>query len=217
MEESPVPTTARAPDPDSDLVRRARGGEYDAFQALVDRHERDLYRLAMRIVRQRQDAEDVVQDTFLSVMEHLGDFREESTFRTWVVRIATNHALNLLRKRRGTVTVSPEAGHPDGEEGSLPHPEFIAPWRDNPEEIAGRKETGEVLARALGLLDEKHLAAFVLRDLEGMSTEDAARTLGISEANVRVRLFRARLALREELTRAFGDESRKVTGGHSHE
>jgi RNA polymerase sigma-70 factor (ECF subfamily) len=201
-------------DPDGDLVRRARKGDYDAFQALVDKYSREVYNLALRILRQQQDAEDIVQETFLSVIEHLVDFREESKFRTWLVRIATNHALNVLRKRRGITAMPAERGPED--EG-LPHPEFIAPWKYNPEEIADRSETREVVEKALERLDEKHLAAFVLRDLEGLSTEETAEALGISETNVRVRLFRARLVLREELTRAFGDEAGRVTGGHHHE
>ncbi len=204
-----------AADPDLDLVRRARAGEYDAFRALVEKYERELYTLAKRIVRQRQDAEDVVQETFISVMEHLASFREEALFHTWLVRIATNHALSTLRKRRGTVTVATEEDADD--RAGLPHPEFVAPWADNPEVIAGRKETGEILQKALERLDEKHLAAFLLRDVEGLSTEETARALGLSEANARVRLFRARLVLREELTRAFGDERSRVTPGHAHE
>jgi RNA polymerase sigma-70 factor, ECF subfamily len=201
-------------DPDVDLVRRARKGDYDAFQALVDKYGREIYNLGLRILRQQQDAEDIVQETFLSVIEHLVDFREESKFRTWLVRIATNHSLNVLRKRRGITTVPAEGGADDE---PLPHPEFIAPWKYNPEEIADRTETREVVEKALGHLDEKHLPVFVLRDLEGLSTEETAEALGLSEANVRVRLFRARLVLREELTRAFGDEAGRVTGGHRHD
>jgi RNA polymerase sigma-70 factor, ECF subfamily len=204
----------KSADPDLDLVHRARAGDFGAFQALVSRYERELYTLAVRIVRQRQDAEDVVQETLLSVMEHLEDFREESTFHTWLVRIATNHSLNVIRKRHGVITVAPGD---ESDEGGLPHPQFVAPWTDNPEAIADRNETQEVLNRALAKLDEKHLLAFLLRDVEGMSTEEAARTIGISEANLRVRLFRARLVLREELTRAFGDEKGRVSLDHRHE
>ncbi len=203
----------QAPDPDIHLVRRARGGDFDAFQDLVSRYERQVYTLALRILRQREDAEDVVQDTFLSVMEHLPDFREEATFHTWLVRIATNHALNVLRKRKGTLPVS---SREDAGEKGLPHPEFIAPWRDGPEAIAELKETRELLTKALEALEDKHLVVFLLRDVEGLSTEETARALGISDANARIRLFRARLTLREELTRAFGDERNRVVPSHSH-
>src|ERR1041385_7447216 len=202
-------------DPDIDLVHRARGGDFAAFQDLVARHERRLSPRALRILRQPQDAEDAVQETFLSVLEHLRAFREESSFHTWVVRIATNHALGLLRKRRGTVTALRDDDG-DDDRAPLPHPQFIAPWEDNPEEIVKRKEVSELLGKALETLSEKYLTAFLLRDVEGVSTEETARILGISEANVRVRLNRARLFLREELTRTLGVPERRAMPSHPH-
>ncbi len=207
----------RTIDPDSELVRKAKRGDYDAFQKLVSKYERRLYTLALRILRQREDAEDVVQEAFLSVMEHLEEFREESTFHTWIVRIATNHALNLLRRRKTMKRVTAEETQDEDEEAPLPHPEFIAPWQDQPEAIANRKETQELLAGALERLEEKYLEAFLLRDVEGLSTEDTAKALGISEANARIRLFRSRLMLRELLTRTLGDEKNRLFPDHSHE
>ena len=188
-------------DPDHDLVSRARKGEFEAFRELLEKYQARLYTWALRIVRQEEDAQDVVQETFLSVIEHLAEFRGESTFHTWLIRIATNRALNLLRKRRSLSTVSVED---DREEGRVPHPEFVAPWRDRPERIAEDAETQRVLSEALLGLNEKHRLVFLLRDVEGLSTRETAQTLGISEGNVRVRLNRARLHLRERLTRAFG-------------
>ena len=117
---------------DLELARRARGGEWDAFQAIVDRHTSRIYGLAMRIVQNSHDAEDVTQQTFVSVIEHLDRFREESSLSTWILRIATNHALKVLRRRRGPVR---QAADTD-DYGSLPHPEYIAPWREGPEEMA---------------------------------------------------------------------------------
>jgi len=202
-----------AVDPDLALVRRAVAGDYGAFEELVARHDRSLYTLARRIVGSAADAEEVVQETLLSVVEHLGDFAGQSTFRTWLVRIATNHALKVLRRRRTHPVVS--AGIDDDER--LPHPHYIAPWRKSPDEIAQDHETRELLADAIDRLDEKYRVVFVLRDVEGLSTEETAQALGISEANTKVRLLRARLMLRERLTSAFGDRARQVTSAHEHE
>ncbi len=204
-----------APDPDAEYVRRAREGSYEAFERLVGRHERSIYTLALRIVRRPEDAEDVVQQTFLTLLEHLNEFEGRSQLRTWIVRVATNHALKILRKRRGLPTVSMESVGPD-EEAALPRPRFIAPWRSEPEQAATAHETQQLLSDALNQLDEKYRLVFLLRDVEGLSTEDAAEVLGITVANAKVRLLRARLMLRERLTLALGDPERAVTGGHDH-
>ncbi len=202
--------------PDADLVRRAKGGEFDAMEALATRHEQQVYSLALRMVRQRQDAEDVVQQTFLSVVENLACFREESSFSTWLMRIASNAALKIIRKRRGLDTISLEAvTEPSEAGGPIPHPEYIADWREAPYELAARTETRELLVAALNHLDEKHRLVFVLRDVQGFSVKETAQALALSEANVKVRLLRARLALRERLTRAFGDPTRRQKP-HSH-
>ncbi|MGB9626030.1 MAG: RNA polymerase sigma factor [Phycisphaerae bacterium] len=208
-------TNHEVPDPDAESVRLARQGDYEAFERLVARHERSIYTLAMRIVRNPEDAEDVVQQTFLSVLEHLNGFAGQSQFRTWLVRIATNHALKTLRKRRGLpIAATGAAGEDD--DTWLPHPEFIAPWRDDPGELAGRRETQQLLDAALDQLDEKYRLVFLLRDVEGLSTEETARELGITVANVKVRLLRARLMLREKLTRTLGDTQRRVIARHDH-
>jgi len=203
-------------DEDRQQVRHAREGDFAAFEALVSKYERRLYGLALRMVRHRQDAEEVVQQTFLSVIEHLQDFREESSFYTWLMRIATNHALALLRKRSARSGIELRADVAGERSGELPHPQYIARWRETPDEIAMRRETGRLLAEALDALDEKYRLVFLLRDVEGLSTSETAEALGISEANVKVRLLRARLMLRERLTRALGDESTRVEPHHEH-
>jgi RNA polymerase sigma-70 factor, ECF subfamily len=200
-------------DPDGPLVRRAQAGEFAAFEELADRLQPRVYGLALRILGGPHDAEDVTQQTFLSLVEHLGEFRGESAVAGWVLRIAANHALKLLRKRRGLPTVplaETEEGYSD-----LPHPQYIAPWRDDAAELASRHETRELIDRALAELDDKYRAIFVLRDVEGFSVKETAELLGISEANVKVRLLRARLALREKLTHTLGDEAARVHP-HSH-
>lgn len=203
---------------DSVLVARAKSGDYEAFEQLVNRHERRLYALAMNIVRQREDAEDVVQAAFLNALEHLHDFREEASFATWMTRIVTYAALKVLRKRKGLDTVSLDDATDENEEGEIPHPEYIADWRGDPAKIVEQRELKRILDEAIDALDEKYRLVFVLRDVEGMSVEETANVLGISPANVKVRLLRARLALREKLTRAFGDESKRPDkSGHRHE
>jgi RNA polymerase sigma-70 factor, ECF subfamily len=201
---------------DNQLLRRAKAGELDAFEALVSQHERRIYSLAMRIVRHEQDAEDVTQQAFLSAIEHLDGFREEASFATWISRIATHAALKVLRKRKGLVTVSLDADSSEESYSSVPLPQFIADWRQSPEQLVWQNETRLLLDKALDQLDEKHRLVFLLRDVEGMSVRETATALGISEANVKVRLLRARLQLREQLTDAFGDPAKRLAP-HRHD
>jgi RNA polymerase sigma-70 factor (ECF subfamily) len=178
---------------------------------LVTRYEGRVYALAYRILRQAQDAEDVTQETFLSALEHINDFREEASFYTWLMRIATHASFKVLRKRKGLETVSfRDMTVPKEDSGAIPLPDFIADWRDTPDKLLEREETREVLEKALEELDEKYRMVFLLRDVEGLSVSETAEVLGISEANVKVRLLRARLQLRERLTKIFGDETKRV-------
>lgn len=212
MPPHPVPTA----DPDLDLLRQAQAGDFAPFEALVGRLQGRVYGVAYRILGQAQDAEDVVQQTFLSVIEHIETFRAESAVATWVLRIATNFALKVLRKRRGLPTVPLDVAAEDESLGSVPHPDYIAQWRENPEDLAARAELKDVLDRAIAELDDKYRVVFVLRDIEGFSTEETAAALGLTESNVKVRLLRARLQLRERLTREFGDEATRVLSDHRH-
>ena len=202
---------------DAELVRRAKAGELSAFETLATRHEQRIYTVARRITGNESDAEDVTQQAFLSVIENLDSFRQEAAFATWLQRIATHAALKVLRKRRGLPTVSLEATT-ESQDGydTVPHPEYIADWRESPEQLVGRNETSRLIGEALAELDEKHRVIFLLRDVEGLSVKETADALGISEANVKVRLLRARLQLRERLTRAFGDPSKRFEP-HRHE
>ena len=203
---------------DLDLLRSARQGNWEAFEELVSRFESRVFGVAYRITRQRQDAEDAAQQTFLSVMENLDRFREESSVSTWILRIATNHALKILRKRKGLPTVPLDVGSGAGRpgDGSLPHPEYIADWRDNPADLAERAEVKRLLEDALAELDDKYRLVFLIRDVQGFSTRETAEMLDISVSNVKVRLLRARLQLREKLTRVLGDESTRVVPAEHH-
>jgi RNA polymerase sigma-70 factor (ECF subfamily) len=192
-----------------DLVRAAKGGDLGAFEALVKRHERRIYGLARRITGSEHEAQDATQQAFLSAVKNLSTFRETAAFSTWLTAIAANASLKILRKRRGLPTISlDETTEPD-EDGHIPHPEYIADWRETPDRLAQRAETHHLLDAAIAELNPAHRAVFLLRDVEDLSVRDTAKALGISEANVKVRLLRARMQLRERLTRAFGDEKRR--------
>ena len=203
--------------PDGELVRRAKAGDLAAFEALTVRHEQRVYSLAMRILRQEHDAEDVTQQAFLSALENLDGFREEASFATWLLRIATHAALKIIRKRRGLETVSLEAATEERDSPeAMPHPEYIADWRQSPAELIHRHEIQRLLDEALTHLDEKHRLVFLLRDVEGFSVKETAGALGLSEANVKVRLLRARLQLRELLTQTLGDPATRLVRSHDH-
>jgi RNA polymerase sigma-70 factor (ECF subfamily) len=203
--------------PDAELVEFAKKGNLDAFEALTNRYEQRVYSLALRMLRQEPDAEDVTQQTFLSALENLGGFRGEASFSTWLLRIAAHAALKIIRKRKGLNTVSlEEATEGTDDSDAIPHPEYIADWRQSPEELVHQHEIKRLLDEALIQLDEKHRLVFLLRDVEGLSVRETAETLGLTEANTKVRLLRARLQLRELLTRTLGDPARRVTRAHDH-
>jgi RNA polymerase sigma-70 factor, ECF subfamily len=205
-----APTDCTSGPPDDALVRRAKAGELDAFEALVSRHERLVYTVARRITGNDQDAEDVTQQAFIGAMEGLVSFRGEAGLSTWLRRIATHAALKILRKRRGLPTVSLDAAaEPPESYGTVPHPEYIADWRETPEQLLHRRETARLIDDALARIDEKHRLVFLLRDVEGLSVKETAEALELSEPNVKVRLLRARLQLREQLTAEFGDPAKR--------
>lgn len=201
---------------ETDLLHQAKGGDFAAFQKLVTKLQPRVYGLTFRILQQAQDAEDATQQTFLALIENIADFREESSVATWVLRIATNNALKILRKKRTVKMISmSEMASEDGY-GDVPHPEFIAPWSQTADEIVQQAEVQAELEKALLELDDKYRLVFVLRDIEGLSVRETAQALDLTESTVKVRLLRARLALREHLTRRFGDASQAMTPDHKH-
>jgi len=202
---------------DHELVNRAQAGELDAFETLTTRYERRVFSLALRMLRQEQDAEDVTQQTFLSALENLNGFRGEASFATWLFRIATHAALKIIRKHKGLKTISlEEATEGTDQADSVPHPEFIADWRQSPEQLVEKREIQRLLDEALTKLDERHRLVFLLRDVQGFSVKETAEALGLTEANTKVRLLRARLQLREQLTRTLGDPEKQVVRKHDH-
>jgi RNA polymerase sigma-70 factor (ECF subfamily) len=182
------------------LVARAKAGDEAAFAELVNRYERKIFRLAKNITRHEEDAEDVLQEAFLKAYEHLDRFEGNSKFYTWLVRIAVNEALMKLRKRKTDKTVPLDEPVELGEEVMQRE---IAVWDGNPEQLYSGEEMKKILDEALDSLKPDFRTVFTLRDIEELSTEETAEALGISVAAVKSRLLRARLALREKLTRQF--------------
>ena len=199
-----------------DLLHQAKGGDFAAFQKLVTKLQPRVYGLTFRILQQAQDAEDATQQTFLALIENIADFREESSVATWVLRIATNNALKILRKKRTVKMISMSEMASEDSYGDVPHPEFIAPWSQTADEIVQQAEVQAELEKALLELDDKYRLVFVLRDIEGLSVRETAQALDLTESTVKVRLLRARLALREHLTQRFGDASQAMIPDHKH-
>ncbi len=195
-------------DEDAGVVAAAKAGDFQAFEELVNRSEKRIYRLGLSITGRPEDAEEVLQETFLKAFGHLGDFREDSRFHTWLVRIAINEGLMNLRKRRSDKSVPMDDTISD--EGEV-LPRQFADWRPNPEQILEQAELRNILERAMQTLPLHYRTVFLLRDVEGYSTEEAASILNLTVITIRTRLGRARLRLREHLARKFRqEESRKA-------
>jgi RNA polymerase sigma-70 factor (ECF subfamily) len=181
------------------LVAAAKRGDAAAFEELVNRYERKIFRLTMNITRNREDAEDAMQDAFLKSYSHLKDFQEDSRFYTWLVRIAANEALMRLRKRRPNQFSLDEPI--EGDEDLMPRE--LQDWGPSPEQRFAQTEMHEILSDVIDKLEPDFRVVFVLRDIEELSTEETAKTLGISVPAVKSRLLRARLKLRQKLDRYF--------------
>ena len=182
------------------LVRACKNGDCAAFEAIVKRYDRKLFRIAQYLMHNQEDAEDAVQEAFLKAFQHLDQFREEAKFSTWLTRIAMNQALMLLRKRRSKREVSIDDDF-QSEDGDLPFE--VADWAPNPEDLYRTAQLREILREALQKLGPGLRVVFVLRDIEGFTIQQTAETLGLSEVAVKARSFRARLQLRERLSRYF--------------
>lgn len=212
MSSEPIAAQSAAPEAASGenlLVERARHGDVEAFNALVAKYERRVYRMARQITQNNEDAEDVLQDTFLKAYEHLNSFQGQSKFYTWLTRIAVNESLMKLRKRKSDRTVSMDDNIETEDESIVRE---IAVWDGTPEQKYGQEELRAILDDAIQGLKPIFRTVFVLRDVEEMSTEETAEMLGLSIAAVKSRLLRARLQLREKLTRIFKRKGDQILG-----
>jgi RNA polymerase sigma-70 factor (ECF subfamily) len=202
-----MPVTSQTGTDELTLVAQSRQGDTRAFGELVRRYEGKIFRLAQHIIQNCEDAEDVLQETFLKAYEHLDQFQGNSKFYTWIVRIAVNQALMKLRRRKTDKSVSLDASIDTGEDTIVRE---IAAWEEDPEQRFSREELGGILDSAIESLEPPYRSVFVLRDIDELSTEETAEALGLSVPAVKSRLLRARLQLREKLTRYFkrkGDDA----------
>lgn len=186
--------------PDVALVERTKAGDSSAFEQLVRQYDRQIYRTALHITQNREDAEDITQDVFFKAFQKLEQFQGNSKFSTWLVRIAVNESLMRLRRRKTSKTVSMDQDV-ETEEGAIPRD--FAEWRPNPEQIFSQSELGDILRKTIAGLPPGFRTVFTLRDIENLSTEETAEALGLSVPAVKSRLLRARLQLRERLSRYF--------------
>jgi RNA polymerase sigma-70 factor (ECF subfamily) len=188
--------------PDAELVRLAQGGETRAFDELVRRYQDKVYRLSYKILRHEDDAAEALQDALLSAYRGLKNFKAESTFSTWLYRVATNAALMKYRKRRDG-HVSLERSQSDNEDAE---PLALPDWSAQPLDELLDTETREVMQEGIDRLPEELRIVFVLRDVEGLSNGEVSEVLDLSIPAVKSRLHRARLQLRNRLDRYFRDK-----------
>lgn len=191
-----------APAPDlqasqAELVRLACGGDKEAFYSLVHPCERAVYVAAISILNNPADAEEVAQEAVLKAFANLAQFRGEAKFSTWLVQITINEARTRLRKDRRHLYESVDEQQTD-EEGDY-FPKDFADWREVPSETLQRAELRQALKQAIAGLAPKYREVLILRDVQHLSIEETARALGISEGNVKTRLMRARLQMRDAL------------------
>jgi RNA polymerase sigma-70 factor, ECF subfamily len=200
------PDSAGIVDSDEALIAQVRRGEVSCFSVLVQRYNRSLYRVARSILRDDHEAEDVVQHTHVSAFMHLHQFEGRAKFSTWLARIATHEALSRLRQRSRVCALADE----------VERDAAGAPQLETPEESLSRSELARVIETALDEIPQPYRTAFVLRHIEGLDTAEAAAWLGVSEANLRVLVLRARLLLQRrilEQVHATADEVFSF-GGH---
>jgi RNA polymerase sigma-70 factor (ECF subfamily) len=174
-------------------------GDIAAFEELVRRYDRKLLRIALQVTHNQEDAQEAVQETFLKAYQKLHQFRGNSKLSTWLIRIALNESLMTLRRRRYTQELPLEYEDPNGEHLPLD----VADWSPNPEQLYSRSELQEILRKALEGLPPALRIVFVLRDLEVLSIKETAAALDLHPSAVKARLLRARLQLREKLSRVF--------------
>src|SRR5271156_2480800 len=198
--------TSRSPaeSNDLDLVHASKNGDVHAFEELVKRYDRKLFRIAQSVTHNIEDSQDAVQEALLKAFQNLEQFREESQFSTWLVRITVNQSLMKLRKNRAIREVTLDDDfHQDGTALQLE----VADWAPNPEQLYWASELRLILVNALSELELISRTVFVLRDIGGLSTDKTADVLNLSPTAVKARLWRSRLQLREHLNKYFGERA----------
>jgi RNA polymerase sigma-70 factor, ECF subfamily len=186
---------------ETELIARVQGGDVEAFYELVRPYERDVFLAAFSLVKNDADAEEVAQEAILKAFKNLPRFRQEAKFSTWLIQISINEAKMKLRKDRRHLYESIEDGQQNDERDYMP--KDFADWREIPSEALEQKELRIALTRAMESLPEKYRTVLMLRDVQHLSIAETAQVLGLSEANVKTRLCRARLQMRDALAPGF--------------
>lgn len=181
---------------DECIVARVRAGDVALYEVLMRRYNQRLYRAVRAILRDEDEIEDILQDVFLAAYRNLAEFEGRSRFSTWLVRIAVNKALDRRRQRFKVVALVPETEADITEDGAA---STSANHQDDPERQSARHELARLLEVAIDGLPETFRSVFVLREVDGMSTEETAESLGLEVNTVKTRLYRARAILRERL------------------
>lgn len=185
------------------LIGRVLGGEKELFHELIRPYERGAFVIAYSILRNQDDAEEVVQQGMLKIFMHLAELAERDHFRQWAMRIVGNEAKMYRRKRRQHLYQSLDDNPTEDTEEKSFRPRQFADWRDLPSDIVEQKEVQQAVAKALGELPEIYREVFVLRDMQHLDVAETAKILGLGQSAVKTRLHRARLMLREALTPTF--------------
>jgi RNA polymerase sigma-70 factor (ECF subfamily) len=183
-----------------------QSGDRAEFARLVDAFSTQIYRLALKMLADEQDAEDVLQNTFMKALQSIGNFEGRSSLSTWLYRIAVNEALMSLRRHKPIVSAAMDYEDDDDE---LQHPTQFTDWCCLPEEDLLSAESKKQLDKAIRQLPEKLRVVFLLRDIEGLSIRETSETLDLTETAVKTRLLRARLNLREQLSSYYGERLRE--------
>ena len=194
--ESRPTSDALPPDPDGELVVRVQQGDTDAFEELVRRHTRRVFGVLAGIVGNVDDVRDITQEVFLKAFEHIDRFQRRSKFSTWLISIAINTGTELLRQRKPTESLTEE-------EDEEFRPRLVQSWADNPEEVLAASQRNQLVREGVLRLPQKYRVAVILRDINQLSTEEAAAALGLSVPALKARLLRGRLMLRETLAPHF--------------
>jgi RNA polymerase sigma-70 factor, ECF subfamily len=192
---------------DLELVDRARAGDAVAFRALFERYHRRAYSLACGVVRNRDDALDVVQEAFIKAHKHIGKFEGTSSFYTWLYRIVMNLAIDHIRRTKRVRNVEFDDSLGQAESDSVGEEDLLPRVLDeNPGKSLARKEMREHIGAAMGELSDNHRAVLVMRELEGLSYEEMAQAMGCSKGTIMSRLFHARKNMQKRLLELMGGE-----------
>ena len=204
-EKNPNPKKIR--DKDFELIQAINSGQTDQFHDLVKRYEQKLYNFSLRMCRDHSDAEDMIQETFLNVFRYLKDFRYETKFKNWLYKVAASTCIKKRRKSKFAPEkeLSLDDFHP-GDQAEVP--DHVPDWALMPLDKLLNQELSATINQAILTLPKKYRLVVVLRDIEGFSTAETAQILGISTSNVKVRLHRARLYLRDKLKGYFENDQR---------